>query len=62
MTAQQKHEVDVLVANGWTYRSAIKYVLVGTPAGHMLMYSKPVMASLVKAIKSYERQHGIRAK
>lgn len=58
MTKQQQHEVDALVANGWNYRSAIKYVLVGTPAGHMRMYSKPVMASLAKAVKAYERQHG----
>ena len=62
MTAQQQHEVNVLVSNGWNYRSAIKYVLADTPPGHGGQYSKALSAELAKAVKTYERQHGIKAR
>ncbi len=54
MTTQEKRQVTALVNNGWNYKQAIKYVVAGTPPGHIRMYSKPVMAKIVKAIKEFQ--------
>lgn len=62
MTKQQQHEVDALVANGWNHRSAIAYVLIGTPPGISRLYKRAVMVMLGKAVKAYERKHGIAVK
>ncbi len=59
MNEQQEREVNALVANGWHYRTAIKYVMLGTPPGHLRLYSQKVMKPFLKAVKAYEKQHGI---
>ncbi len=58
MTKQEMRNVETLVGNGWNYKQAIKYVVAGTPPGIIRMYSKPLMAKVVKAIKAYEHKHG----